>query len=72
VIAALQALSRPRQANLLRYWLKTVYKVAPSSAQLHELLDQIAACTTRGHQIHIKVATGFVTRKAALLHWYNP
>ncbi|MGH8821998.1 MAG: tRNA lysidine(34) synthetase TilS [Rhodoferax sp.] len=71
-ISVLQALSRPRQANVLRYWLKMHYQVAPSSAQLHELLDQIAACTTRGHRIHIKVATGFVVRKGALLDWYNP
>ena len=72
VISVLQTLSRPRQANVLRYWLKTRYQVAPSGAQLHELLDQIAACTTRGHRIHIKVATGFVARKGTLLDWYNP
>ena len=36
-----------------------------------KLLEQIAACTTRGHQIHIKVATGFVVRQGALLDWYN-
>ena len=72
VISVLQTLSRPRQANVLRYWLKTRYQVAPSGAQLHELLDQIAACTTRGHRFHIKVATGFVARKGTLLDWYNP
>mgnify|MGYP001545693278 CR=1 FL=1 len=72
VISALQTLSRPRQANVLRHWLKTRHGAAPSSAQLHELLDQIAACTTRGHRIHIKVATGFVARKGTLLDWYNP
>ena len=33
-----------------------------STAQLAELLDQIDACRTRGHRIHIKVATGFVDR----------
>lgn len=71
-ISALQALSRPRQANVLRHWLRTQHHVAPSSAQLHELLDQVTACTTRGHRIHIKVATGFVQRKGASLDWYNP
>jgi len=70
-IRALQALSRPRQANVLRHWLKTIYNAAGSSAQLHELLDQIAACTTRGHQIRIKVGGGFVQRKGAVLDWYN-
>jgi tRNA(Ile)-lysidine synthase len=71
-IRALQTLSRPRQANVLRHWLKTTYNAAGSSAQLRELLDQIAACTTRGHQIRIKVGTGFVQRKGAGLDWYNP
>lgn len=71
-IAALQALSRPRQANVLRHWLKTVHHAVPTAAQLEELLDQIAACTTRGHQLHIKVGGGFVERKGAVLTWYNP
>ena len=71
-IASLQVLSRPRQANVLRYWLRQSHSVAPSTAQLHELQDQIAACLTRGHQIHIKVGPGFVQRSAAVLTWYNP
>ena len=71
-IGALQTLSRPRQANVLRHWLVTRHNAAASSAQLHELLDQIAACTTRGHQIRIKVGAGFVQRKGAVLDWYNP
>lgn len=71
-ITRLQALSRPRQANALRHWLKTGYNVAASSAQLQELLDQIAACTTRGHHIHIKLGAGFVERKGTVLDWYNP
>ena len=71
-IGALQALSRPRQANVLRHWLKMRHGAAASSAQMHELLDQIAACTTRGHQIRIKVGAGFVQRKGAVLDWYNP
>ncbi len=75
-IAKLQTLSRPRQANVLRHWLKTMFQTVPSTAQLDELLDQISACTTRGHQIHIKVGAGFVRRLAqrggAVLDWYNP
>lgn len=72
VISVLRTLSRPRRANLLRYWLKAHHKVAPSSAQLHELLDQIEACSTRGHRIYLKVATGFVRREGARIDWYNP
>ncbi|HPW83395.1 MAG TPA: tRNA lysidine(34) synthetase TilS [Rhodoferax sp.] len=71
-IKALQALSRARQANVLRYWLRNSYGVAPSAAQLQELQDQIAACVTRGHRIHIKVGQGFVQRSAVKLTWYNP
>jgi len=72
VIAQLQGLSRPRQANVLRHWLNSAFQAVPSTAQLAELLDQIAVCTTRGHQIRIKVGTGFCERRAATLHWYNP
>jgi len=72
VIARIQRLSRPRQANVLRHWLKTTFDEVPSAAQLAELLDQIAVCTTRGHQIRIKVGTGFVERRGPALHWYNP
>ncbi len=71
-IKALQALSRARQANAVRYWLKSAYAVIPSAAQLTELLDQIADCTTRGHRIHIKVGAGFVQRSRDALTWYNP
>ncbi|MBK7005331.1 MAG: tRNA lysidine(34) synthetase TilS [Burkholderiales bacterium] len=70
-IKALQALSRARQANVLRYWLKSVWQVIPSTAQLNELQDQLTACTTRGHRIHIKVGTGFVRRMGEALTWYN-
>ena len=68
----LQSLSPSRQANALRVWLKTTYGVIPSHAQLSELQRQIAACRTRGHRIHIKVATGFVERNRLGLNWYNP
>ena len=71
-IAALQRLSQARQANLLRHWLKTAHAAVPSAAQLAELLHQIACCTTRGHKIQMKVGGGFVQRRGAELHWYNP
>lgn len=66
-IAALQALSRDRQANLLRHWLRRAHGVAPSAAQLGELLDQVDACRTRGHAIRLKVANGFVLRETTRL-----
>jgi tRNA(Ile)-lysidine synthase len=71
-IKALQLLSRARQANALRRWLKQTYAVIPSAAQLDELLDQVAACTTRGHRICIKVGVGLLERRGAVLAWYNP
>ena len=66
-IAALQTLSRDRQANALRRWLRRAHGVAASAAQLDELLDQIDACRTRGHAIRIKVADGFVRREGQCL-----
>ncbi len=71
-IRPLQALDAARQANVLRYWLKTLWRVIPSAAQLQELQSQLAACTTRGHRIHLKVGHGFVQRRGAVLAWYNP
>lgn len=68
-LVVLQSLSRDRQANALRRWLRTDAGVAASAAQLDELLDQIAACTTRGHRIHLKVAGGFVTREGGCLRY---
>ncbi len=59
-VAALRGLSRARQANALRHWLRRSHDAAPSAAQLDELLDQVAACATRGHAIRIKVAAGRV------------
>ena len=61
-VKALQVLSSARQANLLRHWLLAKHAATPSAAQLAQLLAQIGACTTRGHQIHLKVASGHVTR----------
>lgn len=71
-INPLQALDPARQANVLRYWLKSTWRVTPSAAQLQELQSQLVACTTRGHRIHIKVGQGFVQRKGPVLAWYNP
>lgn len=70
-LAALQALSPARQANALRHWLRTVHQTTPSAAQLAELQRQIAACTTGGHRIRLKVGRGFVVREGANLGWYN-
>lgn len=66
-IKSLQGLSRARQANLLRHWLLSIHSATPSAAQLEQLLLQIAACTTRGHQIHLKIASAHVTRNQATL-----
>ena len=71
-LAALQALSPERQANVLRHWLRSSHQTTPAAAQLAELMRQIAACTTRGHRIHIKVGRGFIERRGAGLDWYNP
>jgi tRNA(Ile)-lysidine synthase len=71
-ITALQQMPRARQANVLRHWLKTAHGAMPSAAQLEELLGQIAACTTRGHALRIKVGSGFAERRGAHLAWYNP
>jgi tRNA(Ile)-lysidine synthase len=72
LIVRIQGLSRARQANVLRFWLRKDYSAVPSAAQMNELLDQIAVCTTRGHKIRIKVAQGYAERRGAHLDWYNP
>lgn len=69
IISALQALSRARQALVLRHWLRQHHDTTPSSAQLNELLDQLAACTTRGHRLHLKVGAGHVLRQGPSLYW---
>jgi tRNA(Ile)-lysidine synthase len=71
-IKALQSLSAPRLANVLRHWLLGAYQVTPTSAQLEALMAQIAACRTRGHQLHLKVGQGFCVRHGKALDWYNP
>jgi len=71
-LKALQALSRPRLANVLRHWLLSCHQATPSTAQLDELMHQIAACQTRGHALRLKVASGLCERRGVELHWYNP
>ena len=66
-IVALQDLTPERRGNVLRHWLKTTHQVSPSTAQLTELQSQIANCTDRGKQLHIKVASGFVERQGDVL-----
>jgi tRNA(Ile)-lysidine synthase len=71
-IKLLQTLSPPRLANLLRHWLLTVHQCTPTAAQLDELMAQIAACRTRGHQLQLKVGHGVCVRRGKGLDWYNP
>ena len=70
-IAALQALSPARQANALRHWLRQAHGVGPSEAQLQALLRQVAACTTRGHRIDLRLADGRMARDGDRLR-YTP
>ena len=70
-IQALQQLSRARQGLVLRHWLRHHHATTPSTAQLHELLDQLAACSTRGHRLHLKVGLGFMTREEQHLAWHS-
>jgi tRNA(Ile)-lysidine synthase len=72
VITSLQALSAARQANVLRHWLRITHQTTASTAQLQELMRQIAACQTRGHHMRIKVGQGFCVRLGGVLDWYNP
>ncbi len=68
-VQAVQQLSRARQALVLRHWLRQHHATTPSAAQLNELLDQVAACTTRGHRLHLKVGLGFAMRNGQWLVW---
>lgn len=69
-IQALQRLSEARQTNMLRHWL-VLENLQASAAQMEALLVQVKSCTTRGHDIHIKVGRGFVKRDGAVLRCYN-
>jgi tRNA(Ile)-lysidine synthase len=70
-IQAVQQLSRARQALVLRHWLRQHHATTPSTAQLNELLDQIEACSTRGHRLHLKVGQGFIERTGGHLAWHS-
>ena len=70
-IAELQRLSLDRQANVLRHWLRQGWQAVPSEAQLQALLSQVAACVTRGHRLHLKVASGWVLRDGEVLKYVS-
>lgn len=70
-VRALQGLTHERQANVLRHWLRQGWNASPSEAQLRECLRQIAACTTRGHRLRLKLANGYLERDGHLL-CYTP
>ncbi len=68
-MAVLQKLPSTVQVNYLRHWLKSEHQTMGSEAQMNELLSQIAACTTRGHSIRIKLGGGFVLRDGDVLRF---
>jgi len=68
-IKSLQQLSPARQTLVLRHWLKEHHQTTPSNVQMSELLSQIAACTTRGHQLRLKVGRGYALREGPVLTW---
>ena len=68
-LRALQQLSSVRQSNVLRHWLAHSHQASPSTAQLLQLVNQVVACTTRGHRIHLKVAAGHVHRLGEALEY---
>ena len=72
LIGALHTLTRDRQANLLRHWLRSAHQERASTAQMDELLDQVAACLTRGHQIRIRVGLSMAVRDGPRLRLEHP
>ena len=71
-ITGLQVLGRERQANALRHWLRARWGVVPSAAQMEQVLDQVAACRTKGHSIELKVADGRLRRAGGHLAFDRP
>lgn len=71
-LSKLQALTPARQGNVLRYWLRHSCGTQASDAQLRELLRQIAACTTRGHRIRLKIGNGLIQRNRQHLRFVSP
>ncbi|WP_286607793.1 tRNA lysidine(34) synthetase TilS [Variovorax jilinensis] len=70
-LEVLRALPAERLANALRHWLRRDHGAVPSEAQLAQLLVQVAACSTRGHRIRLRIADGRVEREGPVLRWYN-
>ena len=70
-IKALQQLKPARQSLVLRHWLRLHHQTTPSTVQLSELLSQIAACTTSGHQLRLKVGRGYALRDGQVLTWFE-
>jgi len=68
-LAGLRKLTPARQANVLRVWLHGLTGRAPSTAQLDELVKQVAAARTRGQRIDIKVGSGRVVREKSCLQY---
>jgi tRNA(Ile)-lysidine synthase len=68
-IAALRGLSRARQANVVRRWLRVQHATTATEAQIIELLDVVAACVTRGHGIDLRIGRGHVRRDGAHLRF---
>ena len=71
-ITGLQLLSRERQANVLRHWLRCGWGVVPTTAQMEQVLNQVTACLTRGHRIELKVADGTLRRDGGHLTFGRP
>lgn len=71
-ITGLQVLSRERQANVLRHWLRCGWGVVPTTAQMEQVLNQVTACLTRGHRIELKVADGTLRRDGGHLTFGRP
>ena len=69
-LEALQTLSDARLSNVLRHWLGLQGQRA-STAQMQALVQQVRACTTRGHRIDLKVGEAMVRREAQVLRCYN-
>lgn len=70
-LAALQALSPARQANVLRHWLAQCHATQASQAQLQELQRQIQAARTRAQRIAIRVGSGWCVRRGEWLDCYT-
>src|SRR5690606_17208790 len=50
-LVALGRLSRPRQANVIRYWLRHATGQVPPERALEELLEQVRRCPSTRHAL---------------------